>query len=253
MTQINFGVGTVIGRRTDTSNPTPAFMGILQDIDLSFDQTLKELMGQYKMAVDVAPAQLKVTGKAKFARIQANTMNDLLFGQTLTTASGAQMAVAEAQSVPASVSYVVTVTNAATFSKDLGVFYAATGTQLVRVAASAEATGKYSVNESTGVYTFAAGDASAALTFYYSYTVTTLKKIAMANSLMGVGPSFELNIQESYTNNAGQTNVIYVKLNACRSSKLSWPFKNMDYTISEFDFTAFADQSNNWGSISTTE
>lgn len=251
MTAINFGVGTIIGRRTDISNPTPAFLGIMQDIEIDFDQTLKELMGQYKMPVDVAPAQLKVTGKAKFAKIQANTVNDLILGQTLTSAAGQAMAIAEAGTIPGT-PYQITVANAATFKEDLGVFYASNGVQLTRVAAT-PATGQYSVDEATGVYTFAAADTTLTVTLYYTYTVATLKQISMANQLMGVGPVFEINIQESYTNNAGVTNTMFLKLNACRSSKLTWPFKNMDYTIQEFDFTAFADQSNNWGTIATSE
>jgi hypothetical protein len=249
MTAINFGAGTVIGRRTDVTNPTPSFLGILQDIEIDFDQTLKELMGQYKLPVDVAPAQLKVTGKAKFAKIQASTMNDLMFGGTLTAAAGADMAIAEAHT-PASTTQVVT--NGATFSRDLGVFYAATGRQLTRVSVTPTVAGTYEVDETTGTYTFIVAD-EVPLTFYYSYTVTTLKQVALANQLMGTGPTFELNLREQYTNNAGVTNTIFLKLNACRSSKLTMPFKNMDYTIQGFDFTAFADQSGNWGTIATTE
>lgn len=253
MTAINFGVGTIIGRRTDISNPTPAFMGIAQEIEIDFDQTLKELVGQYKMPVDVAPAQLKVTGKAKFARIQANVLNDLFVGQSITLSSGSLMATAEAGTVPAMASFTITVANSANFRKDLGVFYAATGVQLTRVAAASEALGRYSVNESTGVYTFAAADANAAVQFYYQYAVTTLKQMSLANTFMGTGPSFELYIQQSYTNNLGVINQMFIKLHACRSSKLSWPFKNVDYTIQSFDFQAFADQANNWGTIATTE
>ncbi len=253
MTAINFGVGTVIGRRTDISNPTPAFLGILQDIEIDFDQTLKELIGQYKMAVDVAPANLKVTGKAKQARIQANMLNDLFFGQTLTTGAGQAMATAENHSVPApSGPYTVVVTNGGVFKEDLGVFYAATGVQLKRVA-SGPTIGQYSVDETTGTYTFAAADASVSMNFYYSYTVTTKQQISLANQLMGFGPSFELNIQEQYINNAGVTCTMFIKLTACRSSKLTFPFKNTEYTIPEFDFQAFADQSNNWGLIATSE
>ena len=250
MTQIQFGVGTAIGRRTDISNPTPAFLGILQDIDVSIDQTLKELMGAYKMPVDVAPAALKITGKAKLAKIQANFMNDTLLGETITTASGVAMAVGEAGTIPASSVYTVVVTHSATFVNDLGVFYASSGAQL-KCVASGPTVGQYSV--SAGTYTFAAADAGLAVTIYYDYTVTTLNQISGVNQLMGSGPSFELNLQNTYKNNAGTTNSLYIKLNACRSSKLSLPFKNGDYLIQEFDFTAFADQSNNWGSISTTE
>lgn len=251
MTAVNFGVGTIVGVRTDIANAPPAFMGIMQEIEIDFDQSLKELMGSYKMAVDVAPANLKVTGKAKFAQIEASTMNNLLFGQTETNASGFDMAVAEAGTVPApSGPYTVTVSHSATFAQDLGVFYASTGVQLVPVA-SGPTVGQYSV--SAGVYTFAAADASIAMKFYYSYTVTSQKQIALANQQMGVGPVFSLYINENYTNNLGVTNKINLKLNACRSSKLTLPFKNTDYTIQEFDFQAFADQSNNWGVLSTTE
>jgi hypothetical protein len=121
------------------------------------------------------------------------------------------------------------------------------------VAAGAEATGKYSVNESTGVYTFVIGDASLAVLIYYSYGVTTKQQITMANQLMGSGPTFELNVQEQYTNNAGVVGTIFLRLNACRSSKFTLPFKNTEYTIPEFDFQAYADSSNNWGLIATSE
>jgi hypothetical protein len=253
MTQYNFGVGTIIGHRTDVVNAKPSFMGTMQDIEIDFDQTLKELTGQYKMAVDVAPANLKVTGKAKFAKIEASTMNDLLLGQTLTTGAGDDMSISEPHSVPApSGPYTVQVTNHTQFLEDLGVFYAATGVQLTPVNGGSEATGKYSV-ANTGTYTFAAGDASAALVFYYRFSVTTLQQITMTNQLMGAGPSFSVYIAQNYTNNAGVAGKINLRLNACRSSKLTLPFKNTDYTIQEFDFQAFADSSNNWGSLSITE
>lgn len=253
MTALNFGVGTLICRRTDIINPTPVLLGVLQDIEIDFNQTLKELTGQYKMAVDVAPASLKVTGKAKFAQIQANAINDLMLGQTITPAAGITLLTGEIKTVPTT-PFQVTVTQAATFKEDLGVFYVATGVQLQRVAAASEATGKYSVNEATGVYTFSAGDVGTSnIRIYYSYGVVTQKSITLANQFMGAGPIFEMILQEQYTNNAGVNNQMFVKLNACRSSKITWPFKNGDYTIQELDFQAFADQSNNWGTIVTTE
>ena len=318
MTAINFGVGTMIGRRTDTNNPTPAFFGVLQELEIDFDQSLKELIGQYRVAVDVAFATLKITGKAKFARIQANIINDMFIGNTVTSASGESMSVAEAQVVGAAVSHptsadtpsgatlpfttttgvivgqsvsgagiaagsyvlslvpntsvtlnqaisadvpsatsitfgpTVVVTNAATFEADLGVFYGTTGQQLTCVAPGTLSAGQYAVNAAGG-YTFATADIGQALLFYYSYTITTAKKITVNNPLLGTGPAFQLNVKEQYTNNAGTVNTMFVKLNACRSSKLTFPFKNVDYTIQEFDFQAFADQSNTIGTITVTE
>lgn len=321
MTAINFGVGTMIGRRTDVTNPTPAFFGILQELEIDFDQSLKELIGQYRVAVDVAFATLKITGKAKFARIQSNIMNDMFFGNTVEDSAGEDMSVAEAHVVPAAVTiatsadspinqavltfaatttvvvgtsvssavsgaipagaYVlsktgttvtistnilvdvpstsvitfgptVVMTNTSTFENDLGVFYGATSTQLECVAPGTVTAGSYSVNAAGG-YSFATGDVGKALLFYYSYTIMTAKQINITNPLLGTGPSFQLSVKEQYTNNAGVVNTMFIKLNACRSSKLTMPFKNVDYTIQEFDFEAFADQGNNIGSITVTE
>lgn len=242
MTALNFGAGTVIGRRTDIANPTPMFMGVLQDITIEFNQSLTELIGQYKVAVDVAPAELKITGKAKQAKIQANMVNDMLFGQTLQTASGQALTTAEAVT-PVAVTF--TVANAATFKEDLGLFYASNGVQLTRVA-SGPIVGQYSVNETTGVYTIVVAD-EVPLLVYYSFGVTTQKQIVLSNQLMGVGPGFEINLSNTYKNNAGITSSIFLRLNACRSSKMTLPFKNIGYVIPEFDFQAFCDSANNWG------
>ena len=252
MALYNFGVGTIICRRTDIANPTPAFLGVVQDVEIDFDQTLKELTGQYKMPVDIAPAQLKVTGKAKFARIQANLMNDLIFGQTITTGGGEQMSVAQTVAIASTVTPVVP--SSGVFLHDLGVFHTLTGVQFARVA-SAPAVGQYTVTEPGGVYGFNATDVTAAynLTFYYDYTVTTMTQIVLANQLMGVGPTFEFHAQETYTNNAGIPQTMNIKLNACRSSKFSLPMKNGDYTMTDLDFQAFADQANNWGLLTVNE
>ncbi len=248
--QLNFGVGTAIAKRTDIANAKPSLLGVLQDCEIDFSVTLKELMGQYKMAVDVAPANLKITGKAKFARIQADTLNQLMLGLTETASAGTDMTVAEAHTNASSTSY--TVTNGSTFVEDLGVFYANTGVQLQPVS-SGPTTGQYVPGAAgVGTYTFASGDNAASLLFYYSYTVNSLINLAGANQLMGVGPIFSLNLSESYAVQ-GVTKKIFLKLNACRASKLNLPFKNTDYTIQDFEFTAFADVSNNWGTIAMTE
>ena len=44
-----------------------------------------------------------------------------------------------------------------------------------------------------------------------------------------------------------------LRLNACTATKLSMPTKIDDWTISEFDFTAFADASGTIGYLSTIE
>jgi hypothetical protein len=246
--QLNFGVGTAIGKRTDISNAKPSFMGVLQDLEIDIAVTLKELVGAYKMPVDVAPSSMKVTGKAKFARIQGASVNNLLLGQTEIDNAGIDMALAEAFSVPATTPFSYTTTNASKFIEDLGVFYAG-GIQLQPVTV-APAQGQYSV--SAGVYNFASSDAEAAMVVYYSYSATTLVQLSLANQLMGAGPVFELVAKQDYFVQGIEKKLI-LKLNACRASKWTMPFKNTDYTIQDFELTAFADANNNWGTFAFSE
>src|ERR1700733_8587374 len=109
--QLNFGVGTPNGKRTDIANARPSFLGVLQDLEIDIAVTLKELTGAWKMPIDVAPSAMKVTGKAKFARIQGASVNNLLLGQTETHSAGSDMAVAEAFGVPASTPFTYTTVN----------------------------------------------------------------------------------------------------------------------------------------------
>jgi hypothetical protein len=248
----NFGVGTLIGRRTDITNPTPVRFGVLQEVTISMAGKNEKLVGQNQMPVDIARGELDITCKSKFARIQASAFNDLFFGQTVTPASGEQLAVDESATIPAT-PFHITVTNAATFKADMGVFYQSSGVQLGRVAGGSEATGLYSVNEGTGVYTFSTGDTAAVVLITYRYGVTTMKQITMVNQLMGASPTFEINLQERYQNTGLVLGTPFVRLTACKSSKLELPMMNTKYTIPNFDFDVFADQTNTWGVWSFNE
>ncbi len=257
MKQYNFGTGQVFGVPTGQTYPTPIQFGTLQDIDVSFDATVKELVGQEQFAVALARGEIKVSGKCKWARISAEAYNNIFFGQTLgTVGSGAQTLVptspGEAGTVPGSVSYVVQVTNHATFVADLGVTAVLTGTQYVRVAPASEVAGvSYSVNVSTGTYTFAAGDASLAMIFNYSYTAATGTLITITNQLMGTTPTFSLQLFEQYTN-VGVTGKATLILNNCTSKKLSLAFKNQDFTMNDMDFVASVDATGTLGTFSST-
>jgi hypothetical protein len=249
--QLNFGVGTAIGKRSDVPNAKPSFLGVLQDLEIDIDVTLKELTGAYKMPIDIAPSTMKVAGKAKFARIQGASVNNLLLGQTETDNSGIDMAVAEAFNVPASSPYTYTTTNGTHYTEDLGVFYA-NGTQL-QPTSSSPLQGQYIPGiAGTGTLTLSSADAGAAMLTYYGYTATTLVQLSLANQLMGSGPVFELQCKQDYFVQGVEKKLI-LKLNACRGAKWSLPFKNTDYTIQDFEFTAFADPSNNWGTFAFSE
>lgn len=251
MSHYNFGAGSAFARRTDTATAVtkPSFLGVLQELTLNVDQTLKELQGQYKLPVDIAPAQMKITGTAKFARVQADTIYNTILGQEVTeaTGSGFDMAIAEAHTPTTTA---LTVTNAgASFVEDMGVFYHLTGIQLTPVT-GAPGTGSYA--SGSGTYAIAAGDASVALDVYYTFAVSSLTQLTMANVLMGEGPQFELLFANTYSVQ-GTPKKFNIKLNQCRASKVNFPFKNVDYTIMDLEFQAFGDSAGNWGVWALTE
>jgi hypothetical protein len=253
--QLAFGAGALWGNRTDAtgSGIGPDQFAILQDIQIDWDWQTKELFGQYQFPLDIARGQGKVTGKAKFARIFGAIYGDLFFGQT--PASG-QVTVSEneAASVPATTPYSVTVGNAASFSDDLGVYYASganAGLRFARVTTPAAA-GQYSVNLSSGIYTFAAADAAAAVSISYLYAATAGKKLVLTNQFIGYTPTFKATFYSIKTTQNVPAGLSLV-LNACTATKLSLPTKIDDYEIQEFDFSAFADATGTIGTLSTNE
>jgi hypothetical protein len=247
--QLAFGSGTIWGVRTDVANSTPVKFGVLQEGSVDISYSTKELFGQNSFPVAVARGTAKVQGKAKAAQLNGRMINDLFFAQTL---SAGQKGVAndEAATIPAT-PFQVTVTNAATFTNpngDYGVRDATTGLALQKVS-SAPATGQYSVNEATGVYTFAAADTGKAVLISYTYGITgTGNKIVIANQIIGVAPTFRALLNILF---AGKPATF--ELNACVATKLAMATKLEDFMIPEFDFSAFVDAAGNLGTFSLAE
>src|ERR1700747_748822 len=100
--QLSFGSGGIWGERTDVigSGIGPRQFGVLQDIQIDFDWSDKELYGRLQFPVAIARGQGKITGNAKFAQILGLLYSDIFFG--VTPATG-QFAVSqlEAATVPA--------------------------------------------------------------------------------------------------------------------------------------------------------
>lgn len=245
---VKFGTGSLYGVNT-AANSTPVQFGGLQDVSVDGSGEVKELYGKYQFPIAVARGTMKLTGKAKFAQISGQLYNSLFFGATLST--GQLLGVdGEAASVPASAGpYTVVVANGATFKTDYGVTYAATGLAFERVAAGSEATGKYSVDETTGTYTFDSTDANAAVLISYSYqNATAGVTIAIANQLQGSSPFFKVRFNTTYDGKQA-----YYEYSRCVSSKFTMASKMSDWNIDEFDFSCFADSSGNVGYIGLAE
>lgn len=253
-----FGSGILWGRQlTDAqgnaiSNPTPVKFGVLQEVSLDVSFDTKTLHGQNQFPVAVGRGKGKVSGKAKNAQLNGLLLNSIVFGQTLDT--GTEVIDYNDQSsgtaIP-STPYQITIDPASsgTYAKDLGVRYAASGLQLTRVASS-PAQGEYSVNESTGVYTFASADTGAKVQIDYQYTASIggSNTSTVASLPMGYAPTFSIDLYAPY----GGKNLV-ITLNSCIASKLALATKLDDFMIPEFDFEAFADSAGNVMTYSLSE
>jgi hypothetical protein len=237
-----FGPGILKAQRLDIPNQAPINVGYANEFSFDLSGSTKQLFGQNQYALVAARGTIKSSGKFKNAVISGVALNAVFFGGVLQDGGDAWV-IGEAASVPATPGpYTVTVTGSADFEADLGVSYAATGVPLKRVDSGDEAVGAYSVNETTGIYTFAAADQGVALLFDYMKSTTGGQSLTLMNQLIGVTPTFALYY---YTNLNQPTSKPYVTtIFNCVSSKLSQGFKLEDYMMPEIDFDIFANAQN---------
>lgn len=235
-----FGPGILIAKRLDILNGTAINVGYANEFSFDLSGSTKQLFGQNQYALVAARGTVKSSGKFKSAVISGIALNALFFAGTLAS-GGDQWVIDEAATIPATPGpYTVTVAGSATFLNDLGVKYTLTGLPFQRVAAGAEAAGKFSVNEATGVYTFAAADQGLGILITYQKQLTgSGQSLTLTNQPIGFTPTFALYY---YTNLNQPTSKPYVTtIYNCVSSKLSQQFKLEDFMMPELDFDIFAD------------
>lgn len=221
---------------------TPIQPQALQSISLDLKSTTKDVFGNNIFPLATGRSQIKVSGKAKVAdyigRMAANFIGaSLTPGQLLIQQN-------EADSVPATSTYTITVTNSSHFQMDLGVRYASTGIPFVQVA-SGPTVGQYS--QAAGVYTFAAADASASVLISYTYTSASAgDTISLTNTSAGAANTFKTVLGGSY--NGQSTNLV---LNACIYDSLKlFDTKIGDFAMPELDFSCIVDASGTLGTMS---
>jgi hypothetical protein len=245
-----FGTGKLIAIPTNDAtgaaiaNPTPVQLGTLQDVSLDLGVDIKKLYGEAKYPVAIGQGKGNTDLKAKYANINGGVLGSLFMGRSAT--AGIKAPVFDfATAVPGTGPYTVTVVppSSGTFVADLGVVNLVTGNPMTRVA-SAPVAGQYSV--AGAVYTFAAADSGLAIALNYEYSAssTTGQVFNLTNDLMGYTPSFSILLSQRYD---GKT--LVVKLNRAVSGKLNMPLKNDDFSVFDFEATAFADSANSLGYI----
>jgi hypothetical protein len=241
--QFGFGSGVLTGVRTDIANASPVKFGALQNVDMEFGGETKELYAVNQYPVDTARGKTKVSGKAKVAEIKGHMYNDLFFGLTLNTGS-TKYAWNEAAVIAAT----YTVANATSPPiGDQGVFDSVTGDQYYSSGTTAPSVGQYTFDTSTGVYTFASGDVGKHALISYTYASSTGFNIPITNPLMGNTPRFAVTLFQQFENNQ-----VVLVLNACVSTRLTFPTRLDDYVLQDLDFNGFADAGGNVGVWSST-
>jgi len=252
--QFYFGTGNLF-ITPNSANPTPINVAAIQNVSVDFDGDLKQLFGQLSFPLDTARGKTKVTGKFEVGQINAGLWNAVFFGLSGAGAQGVTTgqtlyAYNEGPTAIPTTPFQITVANAAHFSQDLGCYNSATGIPFQRVASGPTA-GQYSVNTSTGVYTFSSADNVSAISvvFNYEYTASaTGQNLPVVNTLMGNIPVFRLDL----TNQTKGKNSV-LQLYACTSSKLQFPFKQDDYGMQTFDFSVQDDGTGRILNWATTE
>ena len=234
------------------STGVPRKFAELQDISVDVSFTTKSLYGQNQFALAIGRGQGKITGKAKYAGLRGAMINNLFFGQGNNMQTNIPI-FGEAGSVPGVSTYTITVSQATSFVDDLGVTYASganAGVPFTKVGSPTTA-GQYSVNAATGVYTFSAADANAAVFIDYTYKVTTSGySIPINQQLAGTTPAFGLVLVSKFTPpGTSIVKAFYLNLFLATSSKLSLATKMDDFMVPEFDFEAMANASGNIGTF----
>jgi hypothetical protein len=243
MTLFGSGIVTLVPAG---ANPSPLQIAVLQDVSVEEKWGEKELRGRYQAPLDVARADLKVSGKIKFARLNANMLSAIRAGSTVVPGS-TQVALNEAGTIPApSGPYTIQTANHSTFVTNLGVYDKTAGLWMTCVA-SAPSTGQYTL--SAGTYTFAAADTGHIVAITYTFTVAGGFTVAYANQLMGAASTFSMILWNEYTSSQGHQSQVLTQFGAVRIPGFTTTVKNSDYTMYDLDYAVSEDAN---GIISTT-
>lgn len=256
MSQILFGAGNMyvtqlldaFGNAPTTPQPYPLL--VMQEASIDDTAQLKKLFGQNARPFAIARGETTTTIKVKNARVLANVWNAIYYGQTLSTGLLAVVTDAIGATIPTT-PFQITPTPPSTgvYRADLGVISGVTGNPMKRVA-SGPTTGQYSVNEATGVYTFASADTGLLMFINYEYFASTAPGFnqTVRNLPMGAAPSFRARLNVTF-----QGKNATVDARSCVATKFTLPFKNTDFAVPELDFELQDDGAGNVYDWSTSE
>jgi hypothetical protein len=216
--------------------PTPLLIGTLQDVSVDFAWDAKPLHGQNMAPVAMGRGKLKISGKAKFARLDGALFNSVIVGQPIASGTAGIVYDTTGTLIPTTPFQITPVPpSSGTWSRTLAV-RDGLGNPYVQVA-SAPTTGQFSVT--AGVYLFATADTGKTVFIDYVYTATSTsaKKALVVNAPMGAAPTFKVDLLNP---RSGMTLTLF----SAMLDKFTFATKQDDWTINEMDFGAFSDGNN---------
>lgn len=243
--------------------PSPVQFGILQDVTIDDSTEIKELYGADSYPVDIGRGKGKIAIKCKFASINAQLFNAVYYGQSLVAGYDALFNDLTGTAIPGTAGstsiHVVAPTASpggpsAIFARDLGVqgvdpYGGVGGVPFTRVASS-PTSGQYSLTTGAGgsgaTYTFADQDVGKIVYINYEYTnptaPTTAQTLTVVNLPMGSAPTMQA-VFMAKRQTTGET--YFRRFPNVVATKLTMDYKNDDFTIPDFEMSAFADVNGN--------
>lgn len=238
---IQFGAGILFATPVAGQiavDPTPQEAGVIQDISFTISGDIKELFGQFQFPVDSAVGKRTIKGTFNFAELTNVFMNQCYFGG-LVTAGIVETVYREPHPIPGT-PFHVTATGP-NYLADLGAINQVTGLPFLNIGSGTPTTGQYTVDVSTGIYTFAAADTGIPVSISYTVTASTTGTTLVAgNQPMGSGPILSVVVPFLYQGNKMSFNFPNVRL-----GKIDVKTKLDDYAMYSSDFSAFAGAAQN--------
>ncbi len=239
--QLGFGAGVLTA--TPAGGTAAVRFGVLQDAEPKFSTDIKPLHGQHRYAIALGAGKSKAMVSCKYAGLRLSLLN-LYFGGTLTTGGRTSFVDSELVTIGS-----VSLAQGATFVADQGIVFADTGEALDGIdPLLTPGTGEYTVDPTTGTYTFSAADSGRDAYISYTYTTATGKKLSFGNPRMGLAPIFSTTIAMPFD---GRLALWTFPVGI--ATKLGLATKLDDWTINDFEIEVAADITGNLGTIDTDQ
>lgn len=220
----------------DTSNNAYQ-AGVLQDVQLKIDGTVKTLMGANKVAVLVAEVEKQYALTAKFAQLTAPLVGAVMGA---TSAAGAKYVATVAKAAAASAFTIATADVGSpagfAFVADLGLTFQSNG-QPLKYNGGTPAAGEY--KNTLGAYS--TGGATDAVYASFIYSATAGTTWTANNQAVGLATTFAAYLFQQTTQADGTTRKIGWYFPAIVLPSLDLGFKNNDFFTQSLEMKVFAD------------